>query len=274
MPKTISKLFIFFLLVLAALSNSNAQTDDPTDACIANFPDLKELQILRGKIDLASGPVSLETLSNNKKPNQNEKVAILAFDKTVEKCRNLGKEWRIKNVPSNLNILVDAAFVDLRLALSELYAGRYTYGDFAKKRQELINKLGSQLSAETQRIQRLVSDENERKTKEEQDRNERQTKEEQDRNERKKAIEELERKQRQAQIEEQKQQQCRAEYSVLMNELDQAKTGDNERRQCLLVARNRGDPMAESSCTLRYAFASSYLYSVNQKIQNWATYCR
>ena len=96
------KTYILGLVLSGALGATFAQTPDPTDACFASLPTQKELQILKGKIDLASGPVSLETLSNNKKPTPNEKVAILAFDKTVEQCRELGKDWRLINVPSTI----------------------------------------------------------------------------------------------------------------------------------------------------------------------------
>lgn len=164
------KSFLCGLLLIGVVEVVVAQATDPTDSCFANLPAQKELQILKGKIDLASGPVSLETLSNNKKPTPNEKVAILAFDKTVEQCRELGKDWRIKNVPSTINEIVNSAFSDLKLLLAELYAGRSTYGDFAKNRQELINKLGSQITVEVQRLQQIVAAENERKARDEEDR--------------------------------------------------------------------------------------------------------
>ena len=120
------KAYICGLALVGTATGAIAQTVDPTDACTANIPTQKELQILKGKIDLASGPVSLETLSNNKKPNQIEKVAILAFDRAVEQCRELGKGWRLKNVPSTINTMVDSAFSSLKLLLAELYAGRST----------------------------------------------------------------------------------------------------------------------------------------------------
>jgi hypothetical protein len=164
------KTYILGLVLSGALGAAFAQTPDPTDACFASLPTQKELQILKGKIDLASSPVSLETLSNNKKPTPNEKVAILAFDKTVEQCRELGKDWRLKNVPSTISSMVDSAFSSLKLLLAELYAGRSTYGDFAKNRQELINRLGTQITAEVQRLQQWIAAENERKAREEEDR--------------------------------------------------------------------------------------------------------
>jgi hypothetical protein len=170
------------------------------------MPTQKELQILKGKIDLLKGPVSLETLSNNKKPTQNEKVAILAFDKAVEQCRELGKEWRIKNVPSTVNSMVDSAFSSLKLLLAELYAGRTTYGDFAKNRQELINKLGTQITIEMQRLQQIFAAENERKAREEEDRRQFLRQEEQ----RNKAIAEAEERRRQVQAQAQAQAQSRA----------------------------------------------------------------
>ena len=59
-----SIIFCSALFVLA--TNASAQLQSPSDACVANFPAQKELQILKGKIDLAAGPVSLETLSKAK----------------------------------------------------------------------------------------------------------------------------------------------------------------------------------------------------------------
>ena len=72
----LSKNFLCGLLLIGVVEVVVAQATDPTDSCIANLPTQKELQVLKGKIDLASGPVSLETLSNNKKPTPNEKVGI------------------------------------------------------------------------------------------------------------------------------------------------------------------------------------------------------
>ena len=189
------KAYLCGLVLIGVATVAVAQAPDPTDACIANLPTQKELQILKGKIDLVSGPVSLETLSNNKKPTQNEKLAILAFDKTVEQCRELGKDWRIKNVPSTINGMVDSAFSSLKLLLAELYAGRSTYGDFAKNRQELINKLGTQITVEMQRLQQIVAAENDRKAREEEDRRQFLRQEEQ----RNRAFAEAEERRRQAQ---------------------------------------------------------------------------
>lgn len=216
-----------------------AQVPDPSDACIANLPSQKELQILKGKIDLASGPVSLETLSNNKKPTQNEKLAILTFDKTVEQCRELGKEWRIKNVPPTINGMVDRAFSSLKLLLAELYAGRTTYGDFAKNRQELINKLGTQITTEAQRLQQIVAAENDKKNREEEDRRQFLRQEEQ----RNKAIAEAEERRRQAQSRAIECQATRQQILAAINEqararaVAQANREEKQRREALEYAR-------------------------------------
>ena len=60
------KSILFFSALFVLATNASAQLQSPSDACIANFPVQKELQILKGKIDLAAGPVSLETLSKSK----------------------------------------------------------------------------------------------------------------------------------------------------------------------------------------------------------------
>lgn len=239
------KAYLCGLVLIGVATVAVAQAPDPTDACIANLPTQKELQILKGKIDLVSGPVSLETLSNTKKPTQNEKLAILAFDKTVEQCRELGKEWRIKNVPSTVNSMVDSAFSSLKLLLAELYAGRTTYGDFAKNRQELINKLGTQITAEVQRLQQIVAAENERKAREEEDRRQFLRQEEQ----RNKAIAEAEERRRQVQAQAQAQSraiECQATRQQILAAVDeqararavaQANREEKQRREALEYAR-------------------------------------
>ena len=59
-----SILFCSALFVLA--TNASAQLQSPSDACVANFSAQKELQILKGNIDLEVGLVSLENLSRVK----------------------------------------------------------------------------------------------------------------------------------------------------------------------------------------------------------------
>ena len=239
------KAYLCGLVLIGVATVAVAQVPDPTDACIANLPTQKELQILKGKIDLVSGPVSLETLSNNKKPTQNEKLAILAFDKTVEQCRELGKDWRIKNVPPTINGMVDSAFSSLKLLLAELYAGRITYGDFAKNRQELINKLGTQITTEVQRLQQIVAAENERKAREEEDRRQFLRQEEQ----RNKAIAEAEERRRQVQAQAQAQSraiECQATRQQILAAVNeqararaqaQANREEKQRREALEYAR-------------------------------------
>lgn len=137
------------------------ELQDPTEACLSNLPSQKELQVLKGKVVLGVEPQSLEILSNTKKPNQLEKNALLALDRLIDQCKSQGKDWRVRNYPSSLNSIIDSTFFsNYKFLLSDLYAGKLTYGDFARKRQELGTEFNIAISNENSRLQKNVEIEN------------------------------------------------------------------------------------------------------------------
>jgi len=144
-----------------AYAQTKSEPQDPTEVCLNNLSNQKELQVLRGKIVLGGESQSLEILSNTKKPNQLEKNALLSLDRLIDQCRSQGKDWRMKNYPSSLNSVIDSTFFsNYKFLLADLYAGKFTFGDFARKRQELGTELTNAISNENLKIQKNLDIEN------------------------------------------------------------------------------------------------------------------
>lgn len=138
------------------LSASGIQHFD-VESCEADFRSKKELQILRGKFDLSiSADPPFEILANKKFPTAKEKKLISLWVSEHQRCMQLAKESdKVKFSPES-SALRDKADTDMLFAAADLYAGKISYGEFAKAqikihqeleaneadlRQQLISKL-------------------------------------------------------------------------------------------------------------------------------------
>lgn len=112
---------------------TNISTSDPTTECIAEIKSKKELQILKGKIELdGSANYSFEKLANKSIPTNKEKKAISLWVSEHKRCRQLGYEWRSNKYPPMLIATVDKLYTDMIFLAADLYAKKISYGDFAK----------------------------------------------------------------------------------------------------------------------------------------------
>lgn len=115
---------------------------DPSLACIEELKSNQELQGLFKKmpVDVSKGQ-SLEVLANNTKPTANEKKLISIFIDALETCSNQGTGWREKNYPLSFNTLGAKHQSDFKIAASDLYGGKLTFGEFAKLRAKMMTEL-------------------------------------------------------------------------------------------------------------------------------------
>lgn len=99
-----------------------------------------ELAILKGKITFRDNvEQEFSALANDEKPTQNEKIAILKWEEIREKCINSAKAAR----SGQSLAMLDQFANNVRLLVVDLYAGRISYGSFARQRAEYTSRFMS-----------------------------------------------------------------------------------------------------------------------------------
>jgi hypothetical protein len=142
------------LLALSLLMFVNwSYAQDPSLVCIEELKSNQELQGLFKKIpvDVSKGQ-SLEVLANNTKPTANEKKLISTFIDALDACSNQGSGWREKNYPLSVNTLGAKYQSDFKIAASDLYGGKLTFGEFAKLRAKMMTEFIANLQAEVAKV--------------------------------------------------------------------------------------------------------------------------
>lgn len=133
--KLLTSLLLFALLSLM-LTSGNVLAGDPALTCIDDIQNNQNLQILQGKILLSghTGELTLAMLLNSNIPTKEEQEALSLWVSERDKCMRLGEVWREKNLyPAQITIF-NGFETDLLTLTADLYAGKITYGDFAKAR--------------------------------------------------------------------------------------------------------------------------------------------
>jgi hypothetical protein len=136
MQKIILSLITCFICLIA-----NAQSD-PTIACAQEIENKPELQIIKDKVALLDArKQTLEMLSNNAKPTKEEKSAISKWDTYLTQCIDIGREFRKSyRSPKQVAVIEENASEHKNLT-AELYAGKLSYGSYAKARADLVKKM-------------------------------------------------------------------------------------------------------------------------------------
>ncbi|MBT8582427.1 hypothetical protein G6653_06540 [Polynucleobacter paneuropaeus] len=134
--KTIRKLtllgFVLFMPFFAF-----AQATDPSSAeCFSALESNSELQVLKGKVALGNvSGQTLEILANDKKPSPAEKSALAKWDSSRQPCIQQSLEWSHSHYAPNVAVILERLISQFKSNLVDLYAGKITYGQFAKARQ-------------------------------------------------------------------------------------------------------------------------------------------
>jgi flagellar biosynthesis GTPase FlhF len=92
-------------------------------------------------------------LANQSKATAKEKTALSILVSELDRCTELGADWRKQNYPASINGYGNTYQSFLRSAMAELYAGKLTFGDFAKARDRELTELLNKVSQEVQQIQ-------------------------------------------------------------------------------------------------------------------------
>lgn len=133
---------------------SVAKAQDPSAACYQQLGGDERFQLLfkKAPLDISKGQ-SLEVMANQSKATSKEKAALSILVSEIDKCTEIGAEWRNQNYPPSINAYSSSYQSFLRSALADLYAGKVTFGDFAKIRDKEFTELRNKIAFERQQIQ-------------------------------------------------------------------------------------------------------------------------
>lgn len=121
---------------------------DLSGQCISNLASNPELMVIRTKVALGGlDTQTVEMLANSQKPNASEKAALLKWDSFRQPCIKMSQEWLAKYGQPNISVINDRVSSEFKVLLSDLYAGKITYGEFAKSREVIIGKANSDAQA-------------------------------------------------------------------------------------------------------------------------------
>ena len=135
MMKSIRKLALLGFVLFVPLF-AFAQAADPSAECFNALESNPELQILKGKVALGNvSGQSLEILANDKKPSPAEKSALAKWDSSRQPCIQQSLEWSHSHYAPNVAVILERLISQFKSNLADLYAGKITYGQFAKARQ-------------------------------------------------------------------------------------------------------------------------------------------
>lgn len=146
-----NRVILIFVVVFACRS---ALAQDPSASCIQQLGGDQRLQLLfkKAPLDISKGQ-PLEVLANLTKPTIKEKAALSILVAELDRCTDVGSDWRRQNYPASINGYVNSYQSFLRSALADLYVGKITFGDFAKIRDREYAELLNKVNIEGQQLQ-------------------------------------------------------------------------------------------------------------------------
>lgn len=104
--------------------------------------------VIRTKVALGGlDTQTVEMLANSQKPNASEKVALLKWDSLRQPCIKMSQEWLSQYGQPNISVINDRVSSEFKVLLSDLYAGKITYGEFAKSRETILSKANADAQA-------------------------------------------------------------------------------------------------------------------------------
>lgn len=110
--------------------------------------------VIRTKVALGGlDTQTVEMLANSQKPNASEKAVLLKWDSLRQPCIKMSQEWLSQYGEQNISVINDRATNEFKVLLADLYAGKITYGEFAKGRQLITSKANSDAQAAYQQNQ-------------------------------------------------------------------------------------------------------------------------
>lgn len=162
-----NELFISLLFAVVGIGLANKATAEISVAdCEAQIVANKDLQILKGKIDLlntANQPI--EILANSKVPSNKEKAAIALWVEEQKRCSAPGIEYHKSQSPE-VGAIYEQAYSELFISAADLYQRKITYGDFARatvrRHQEVRERIAAVIARFREQQQRQQAEKEQR----------------------------------------------------------------------------------------------------------------
>jgi hypothetical protein len=136
------KVFRLLPLVLLALAGIPVRVQaqvppNPAIACFQGLPDREDLKPIASKVWLGlrkDQPFTMMTITD--KVTDADRPALLAWVNATQECTRQGAPWLQQYLPPQFGSIIERATAKFLANVADLYAGKITYGDFAKKRIE------------------------------------------------------------------------------------------------------------------------------------------
>jgi hypothetical protein len=137
----------------------DAQGHDPSRPCVEQLRSDASVVQLTGKyvFDITGGQ-PLEVLANSSKPSPQDQAALSDLLEKEEQCLVLGADWRAAHYPPELIAAMSQYLSGALDEVADLYAGKSTYGETARRRAALLAQFQSKQAA-------IVSDLQQRRAK-------------------------------------------------------------------------------------------------------------
>lgn len=148
-------IFVFLLFTGIACHAQQSQRR----ACLDELAQAPELAVLQSKAPVELNQQTFDMLTNTDKASGNELPAIKWWAQARDKCVALGAD-HLRTFPAGVANAVMAADVDFMVALADLYTGSLTYGEFARRRTELNNRLRAVVGRADDEYKRSVEQKN------------------------------------------------------------------------------------------------------------------
>lgn len=131
----------------------SVQSVDPSLECMGKIKEVKELKILKGKVEMGFPDENLLTfLAIKNKPKKIEKLAIERWLSESEACTKLGEQWRRVNIHPIYILAIEKMNDGFVSAVAELYSGNISYGAFTKQRRNNIKEFEANIRVASEDI--------------------------------------------------------------------------------------------------------------------------
>jgi hypothetical protein len=123
------------------------------DACLKALSQSTEFRAIAAKLAVdRRGNPSMEDLANGKKPTKPERSSIAKYMTEADNCERIAEQWRSANFPPPVNALFDQYNLEFKSLVADLYAGKTTYGEFAKQAAMSYRKAAAELASVIDRL--------------------------------------------------------------------------------------------------------------------------
>jgi hypothetical protein len=132
--------------IISATSVVFAQEGDPSQTCLASLNEKPDLKIIRSKVALSDpNDQTLVMMNNRSKAKKNEKEALSRWNLDVNKCFDLGKNFREEHSTLLMVTAANEMHQNFEDAVQKLYIGKLSYGAFAKERAQSLARYNAML---------------------------------------------------------------------------------------------------------------------------------